>query len=56
MLNLTIEEAIELENEVAHLTVSYYNANLRSALNKVVKHCKEIIEESEELALDVVEE
>jgi len=49
---LTIEEATELHHELSHLTVSYYNANLRSALEKIVIHCARMIEENEELMLD----
>lgn len=52
MISLTIEEAEVLEHELSHLTVSYYNAELRSALNKIIKHCREIIREHEEILLD----
>ena len=52
-IQLTIEEATELHNALSFLTVSYYNADLRSALGKVVEHCREIIEENEEILLDL---
>ncbi len=56
MLNLTIEEATVLEHELSYLTVSYYNAELRNALSKIVNHCREMIEEHEEIQLDSVSE
>lgn len=51
-VNLTLEEAIALRNELSVHCVSYYSYELRCAMDKTIKYLDEIIEEHEEVLLD----